>query len=62
MHFVPFRKENILREIRERVKKYVPFKSGLTKAITITAREDDPYWVEQQKLKELVKGKVVYTK
>ena len=53
----PFRKQNILREIRERVKTNVPFQSGLAKAITITAQEDDPYWVSQQKLKELVTGK-----
>jgi len=62
MHFVPFRKENILREIKERVKKHIPFKSGLTKAITITAKEDDQYWVEQQKLKALVEGKVLGTR
>jgi hypothetical protein len=62
MHFVPFRKENILREIKERVRKQVPFKSGLAKAITITAKEDDPYWVEQQKLKALVQGKVLGTR
>ena len=62
MPFVPFIKENILREIKERVRKQVPFQSGLAKAITITAQEDDPYWVSQQKLEALVKGKVLGTK
>ena len=62
MEFKPFVKENILREIRQRVKKPITFLSGLAKAVTIIPKEDDPYWVRQEKLKLLVAGKEAETK
>ena len=55
--FTPYVKENLRKEIKERVKKVIPFRGGITKAITITPKEEDPYYVEQQRLKKLVTGK-----
>jgi hypothetical protein len=55
--FTPYVKQNLRKEIKERVKKVIPFRSGITKAVIITPQEEDPYWVEQQRLKKLVTGK-----
>jgi len=58
MHtYIPFVKKNILKEIHEKIQWRVPFRGGITKAITITPQEEDPYWVAQQKLKKIVQDK-----
>ena len=57
IQFTPYVKKNILKEINEKIRWRVPFRGGITKAITITPKEEDLYWVEQQRLKKLVTGK-----
>ena len=55
--FTPYVKKNLRKEIKEKIPQSIPFRGGITKAVTITPKEEDPYWVEQQRLKKLVTGK-----
>ena len=55
--FTPYVKKNLRKEIKEKIPRSIPFRGGITKAVIITPKEEDPYWVEQQRLKKLVTGK-----